>query len=144
MHLNLLGQRAGVSSPIYALAVSQLRLLALEAPREPLCRVLQLSGSPKHDGQPEPSLRSGVKNLLSFALCIHQGFFPITVTLFGDPVGSLDRNPLDIPRLRRCDPCLRILANPPEGVLALLGVATRRVLAKTYWRHRSAGWINQI
>ncbi len=100
VHLNLPGQRARVSSPIYTLAVLELRLFALEAPREPLCRVLQLSGSPKHDSQPEPSLRSGVRALLSFALCIHLGFFSSRSPSSG-PVGSLDRNALDVPRLWR-------------------------------------------
>ena len=88
MDLNLLGQLAGVSSPICTLAALELRRLALEAPREPLCRVLELSGSPQHDSQPEPSLWSGVKALLVFALCIHQGFLSITVAFFGaDPDG---------------------------------------------------------
>ena len=96
MHLNLLGQLAGVSSPICTFAALELRSLALEAPREPLCRVLELSGSPQHDSQPEPSLWSGVKALLVFALCIHQGFLSITVAFFGDHVGSLDRNEANV------------------------------------------------
>ena len=55
-----------------------------------------------------------MKSLLGFALCIHQGFFSITVAFFAGPVGSLDRN-AGPPKLLRCDPRLRILANPPEG-----------------------------
>ena len=96
----------------------------LEAPREPLCRVPQLSGSPKHDGEPEPGLRSGVKALLSFALCIQQIFLSRP-----ERAGP--------PRPWRCDPRLPILANPAEGAARAAGPALSSAtgpIAPTGWQ----------
>ncbi len=82
-----------------------------------------------------------MKALLSSALYAHQGFFSITVTFFGDSRRESRPERGGRPRASTLRSAPPDSSQSSEGVLASLDVAMGRVLAKTYWGHRSVGSI---